>query len=335
MNSRQPVEKPYNPSVAADSALVGATPRQSGESPLGLPDVAIDAALDFLVVDLLAGSLVLEHTCEFGCESWPPYLAVSRQWLSLAVCHPASFRRPLEEWCAFACSRLDEQLSRLEDPPEDLPMDAHEGFSMSLAHAEEELRVTELSASFPSGVTVLLVRYLRQLITLLNWVRVTTCVERKTIQHSRFDSSGEALLGSVVPDATSLPSHATSSLLEINNLCDDEDPSGSCPCHRECEVVELRRRIALLLQAGHSFECRLPDPELPMRWAAWSDGMVRASNSAVQGEYSARYRKQREQTAAVWANNRRTLLCTIEHIDALAASLHNLEVASQEACAGT
>merc|ERR1740129_1282776 len=60
-----------------------------------------------------------------------------------------------------------------------------------------------------------------------------------------------------------------------------------------------------------------------MRWAQWFEET--GEIAGVPEEHCMRYRSQREQVAAVWANNRRTFLSTDEHVDALVHSLDALE----------
>merc|ERR1740129_1195518 len=60
-----------------------------------------------------------------------------------------------------------------------------------------------------------------------------------------------------------------------------------------------------------------------MRWAQWFEEA--GELIGVPEAHCMRYRSQREQVAAVWANNRRTFLSTDEHVDALVQSLDELD----------
>lgn len=220
-----------------------------------------------------------------------------RRWFSAAVCNPAAFRRPVEEWCQRACTDLDAQLLRLEEPPAD---EVVEHLLVGLQHADEELKITDQTASFPDGVTVMLLKYARQLSTFLCWLHL----ER---------SAGDG--GAHEADVQY--------------------------CFFKLEAAELRRRIALLLAVGRQLQQRLPDPDMPVRWAKWLEG---AENSVgLPDEHRARFRQQREQTSQVWSNNQRALRSTVEHIRSLATSLGELEAlcetgnvrnSSPELCSG-
>mmetsp|Transcript_65620 Transcript_65620/g.211739 ORF Transcript_65620/g.211739 Transcript_65620/m.211739 type:complete len:335 (+) Transcript_65620:92-1096(+) len=244
-----------------------------------LAERAFRAVLE-LVIELLGGLALADS-----------FLAVCRWWFSAAVCHPGSFRAPVEAWRLGACRQLDEQLARMREPPGESEL---EDLRVGLEHAEEELRLTELSASFPSGVTVVLLRFARRLSGLLRWVNA--------------GPPGR------LPGA----------------------PPGCAQRRRYLrqEAREFRRRVSLLSGAVRELRARLPDPELPIRWAQWFE---EAGELAGFPEgHCMRYRSQREQVAAVWANNRRTFLSTDEHVDALAQSLGELDdlVGSSEDEAG-
>ncbi|CAE8600434.1 unnamed protein product, partial [Polarella glacialis] len=227
-------------------------------------DAALDAILEALVELLGPGAL----------------LEVCRCWFTATVCNHQSFRGPLNRWQLLACSTLDEQLLQMAEPPED---DFVEDLRIGLEHAEAELRLTQLSASFPSGVTVVLLRYARRLSSLLCWINLSL--------QPRSGVTGEG------------------GLRRQQNLWR--------------EIEELHRRARQLAEVSAVLRGRLPDPELPMRWAQWFEDIGEVAG--LPADHCKRYRTQREQVAAVWANNRRTFLCTDEHVDALLHSLVDLE----------
>lgn len=229
----------------------------------------------------LAEGPVLEAVVELlGCAALPgSFLPVCRQWFTAAVCHPCSFREPVEAWRIGACRQLDEQLARMREPPADEDVG---DLRVGLQHAEEELRLTELSASFPSGITVVLLRYARRLGGLLHWI----------------NGGGGS---------------ATSSQRQR---------------HLRHEALEFRRRVLLLADAMRELRSRLPDPEMPMRWAQWFEEAGEVAGLPVN--HCSRYRSQREQVAAVWANNQRTFYSTDEHVDALAQSLAELDELAED-----
>jgi len=68
----------------------------------------------------------------------------------------------------------------LREPPEDADF---EDFIVGLEHAEEELRVTQLSAAYPSGVTVVLLGYARRLSGFLHFIS-------KSRMHANMDVVG-------------------------------------------------------------------------------------------------------------------------------------------------
>jgi len=234
-------------------------------------DRALRAVME-VVIELLGGPALAES-----------FLPVCRWWFNAAVCHPGSFRVPVEAWRIGACQQLDDQFVRMREPP---AISDFEDLRLGLEHAEEELRLTELSASFPSGVTVVFLRFARRLTGLLRWISATPPA-----------GAGAASVGGVEAE-----------LLRQRYL--------------RSEAEEFRRRAAMLADATRELRKRLPDPELPMRWAQWFE---EAGEIAGFPEgHCLRYRSQREQVAAVWANNRRTFLSTDEHVDALVESLGEL-----------
>mmetsp|Transcript_56128 Transcript_56128/g.130686 ORF Transcript_56128/g.130686 Transcript_56128/m.130686 type:complete len:294 (-) Transcript_56128:21-902(-) len=237
------------------------------------------------VLDVALHTVVIEPVIELlgGVALADSFLPVCRFWFNAAICHPGSFRVPVEAWRLGACKQLDEQFCRMREPP---AITEFEDLRVGLEHAEEELRLTELSASFPSGVTVVLLRFAKQLSGLLRWINVSP-------PHTAVASTR------LSPEA----------LLRRRYL--------------RREAKEFRRRVTLLADATRELQTRLPDPELPMRWAQWFE---EAGEIAGFPEgHCMRYRSQREQVAAVWANNRRTFLVTDEHVDALVQCLGALD----------
>jgi len=193
----------------------------------------------------------------------------------------------MRSWHVAACEQLDEQLLRMREPPQ---LDEVHDLRIALEHAEEELRLTELSASFPAGVTVVLLRHARRLSGFLHWLH--TCCS---------------------PEADELRYVA------------DKQGMATAPRHDflRGEAQEFRRRAMLLARTVFELRSRLPDPELPVRWAEWFE--ERGEIAGLPRSHCARYRSQREQVAAVWANNRRTFLSTEEHIEALVQCLDELD----------
>uniref|UniRef100_A0A7S1M3I6 Uncharacterized protein n=1 Tax=Alexandrium catenella TaxID=2925 RepID=A0A7S1M3I6_ALECA len=244
-----------------------------GQLPAAGAESVVDAALRTVmevVIELLGGMALADS-----------FLPVCRWWFNEAVCHPGSFRIPVEVWRIGACQQLDEQICRMREPP---AITDFEDLRVGLEHAEEEMRLTELSASFPSGVTVVLLRFARRLSGLLRWINAAP-FNGQSADEGNSDSE--------------------STLLRRRYL--------------RSEAEEFRRRVALLADATRELRKRLPDPELPIRWAQWFE---EAGEIAGFPEgHCMRYRSQREQVAAVWANNRRTFLSTDEHVDALVESL--------------
>jgi len=241
-----------------------------------LADAALGAVVDG-VLDCLGAATSAGSSSDVG-----PFLAVCRWWFSVAVCRPSAFRAPVSDWHADACRQLDEQFARMGEPPWDHESeDLHLVLQGGLEHAEQELRLTELSASFPAGTTVVLLRFARRLGGLLRWVAAVP--RQPTALHG-------------------------------------------CPLRRrylQKEAEEFQRRVALLADASRELRGRLPDPELPLRWAQWFE-----ETGAAVGfpeVHLQRFRSQREQVAAVWANNRRTFLSADEHVEALLSSLGELD----------
>lgn len=241
-----------------------------------LADAALGAVVDG-VLDCLGAAASAGSSSDVG-----PFLAVCRWWFSVAVCRPGAFRAPVRDWHADACRKLDEQFARMGEPPWEIGSeDLHLVLQGGLEHAEQELRLTELSASFPSGITVVLLRFARRLGGLLRWV------------------------------------HYGLSIPAVHG----------CPLRRrylQQEAEEFKRRAVLLSDASRELRGRLPDPEMPLRWAEWFE-----ETGAAVGfpeVHLQRFRSQREQVAAVWANNRRTFLSADEHVEALlSCSLDELD----------
>jgi len=257
--------------------------REEGDRPLPTPSEALPSLLPAAAVSASAPpppsgfDAVLEAVIELlGSSSLAAsFLPVCRQWFNEAVCHPGSFREPVEAWRAGACRQLDEQLVRMREPPagdEDIEL------RVGLEHAEEELRLTEISG----GVTVILLRYTRRLSGLLHWLTA-----------DMVDQVGDSACAS----------------LRRRYL--------------RHEALEFRRRVGLLALAMVELRGRLPDPEMPVRWAEWFEEAGEVAG--LPRSHCARYRSQREQVAAVWANNQRTFLSTDEHVDALEKSLGELD----------
>mmetsp|Transcript_104322 Transcript_104322/g.184773 ORF Transcript_104322/g.184773 Transcript_104322/m.184773 type:complete len:107 (-) Transcript_104322:82-402(-) len=67
---------------------------------------------------------------------------------------------------------------------------------------------------------------------------------------------------------------------------------------------------------------------MPIRWAQWFEEAGEVAG--LPRDHCARYRSQREQVAAVWANNRRTFLSTDEHVEALVQSLVEADELAQQ-----
>lgn len=245
------------PRPFAESCAAGSEPR--------FDDIVMDH-----IIHLLGGRVVA------SC-----FLPVCRRWFHTVVCHPISFRSPVQAWHLQACRCLDEQLARIREPPEEGEL---EDLRVGLAHADEELKLTELSASFPAGVTVMLLRYARRLSWLLQWINAArmTC-EPNALERQRFVQG---------------------------------------------ERLEFRRRVVLLTTAVNALRGRLPDPELPMRWARWFE--QQGELTGLPKAHCSRYQSQREQVAEVWANNKRTFLSTEEHVVALEESLEELPLSDEE-----
>merc|ERR1740121_1404512 len=55
----------------------------------------------------------------------------------------------------------------MQEPPSEF---GAEDLQLGLEHAEDELRLTELSASFPRGVTLVLLRHTKSLGLLFRWI---------------------------------------------------------------------------------------------------------------------------------------------------------------------
>jgi len=258
---------------------------------------SIEADPDELMSPALADGLVLESVIvALGSKAlFGSFLPVCRQWFSSAVCHPCSFREPAEAWCAQACLRLDEQLEKMHEPPEDWRTG---DLRIGLVHAEEELGLTELAASFPSGITVAILRYARKLGGLLHWVNMAAPVQASLQGCANFTTA-----------------KATREA-QLRQACLKD------------EVLEFRRRVVLLVDAMSDLRIRLPDPDMPMRWAMWFEEVGEVAGLPLK--HRAGYRTQREQVAAVWANNRRTFLCTDEHVDLLLQSLGELDMLAED-----
>lgn len=334
--------------------------------------VDIQSALDAVVevVVALHGDLTPRSSLSKAC----------RRWYSAAVCRPNAFRIPVQAWCTRACAELDAQLLRLHSPP---MHELAEDLQIGLDHADEELRITDLSASFPSGVTVMLLNFTQQLGNLLTWLQLEAAAQRASAavkacgQRLReLQEQGDRLLHECTGDdelralqfqldeaARELDSIRENTASEAAGLREAEEHCQEAqsrlsqaesavanarmqPGNREAvadkerhrqresraearrvlfrlEALEFRRRVALLSAAAQELQCRLPDPELPRQWAAWLD---KAGKTAGLPEgHCMRYRQQREQTAAVWENNRRAFMSTVDHVNALMASIDRHE----------
>jgi len=171
---------------------------------------------------------------------------------------------------------------------------AVEDLRIALEHAEEELKLTELAAAYPMGATVVLLRHTCRLSCLMHWIHGAHLG----------DGDGGCADGGGGDGGASTVDAATAGRLGALRRG-----------FRQGEVEEFRRRVRLLARAAAGLRARLPDPELPLRWAAWFE--EQGDIVGLPENHCARYRSQREQVAAVWANNRRTLLTTEEHIAAL------------------
>lgn len=260
--------------------------RQSALLPSPLSDIpagVLEAIMDFLVDgaqddSTLSPDQQLQRVC--------------RRWFSTAICRPGTYRTLVEAWHAHAIDQLDMQLARLTEPPsapfgdEPPPGDVNEPWAgwpvgnvaVGLKHAEEELRLTELSVSSDAGATVKLLLFARRLNGLLRW----------TIANGAGLALGR-------PDRQRFLRQ---------------------------EAHELRQRAALLLKVARDLRHRLPDPDLPMRWARWFEEA--GAFVGLPRDHCARYRLQREKVAAFWASNRRLFIGTDENVEALVQSLDDL-----------
>lgn len=115
-------------------------------------------------LDVVVGSIV---ELLGGPASMASFLVGCRRWLSAAVCDPHTFRFPIEAWGARLCAQLDARLLRLEEPPEDV---IAQDLQIGLEHADEELLITDIAASSPTGMTATLLSYAQQLSNLLTWL---------------------------------------------------------------------------------------------------------------------------------------------------------------------
>eukprot|EP00746_Dinoflagellata_sp_MGD_P037738 gnl/MRDRNA2_/MRDRNA2_190673_c0_seq1.p1 gnl/MRDRNA2_/MRDRNA2_190673_c0~~gnl/MRDRNA2_/MRDRNA2_190673_c0_seq1.p1 ORF type:complete len:287 (+),score=46.79 gnl/MRDRNA2_/MRDRNA2_190673_c0_seq1:91-951(+) len=229
-----------------------------------IPDGVVEAIIEFLPNSALAASLI----------------PLCRRCFCVGICHPVAFRGPVQAWRISATQVLDEQLGRLKDPPvEEEASDLRVG----LEHADEELKLTEMSASFPSGTTIVLLKHARKVSGMLSWLSMTS--------------------------TWSSTSNAQQYALPRQQFFDRE-------------VAEIRLRVNLLASTAKELSGRLPDPELPLRWAEWLE--TTGELVGLPTEHCSRYKQQRNQVAQVWANNRRTFLSTSEHIEAIAETLDEL-----------
>lgn len=262
---------------------------------------ALDVAAE-LQAELLGGAALTRY-----------FLPVCRGWFHTAVCHPCAFRSPVEAWGAAARQQLDEHLGRMREPPQE----EFEDLRVALEHAEDELRVTALSAAFPSGVTVVLLRHARRASGLLHWL------------HASPKAAAAAAPGVAPAGAGATGSCFCSPAVGGELAWSSETAAAVRRRYLLQEVEELHRRVALLSRVVAELRPRLPDPELPVRWAEWFE--EQGHIVGLPASHCMRYRSQREQVAGVWANNRRTLLSTAEHVEALTECLRELELRAEDA----
>jgi len=81
------------------------------------------------------------------------------------------------------------------------------------------------------------------------------------------------------------------------------------------EINEFRSRAEQLCSVVLDLLVRLPDPGIPVRWAAWFEEMGKLYG--IPEEDCARYRSQREQVALLWTNNRQAFAGACEQLEPL------------------
>lgn len=105
------------------------------------------------------------------------FLAVNRQWFNAGACHPSAFREPTEQWRSATCRQLEEQLVKhMHDPP---PSDQAASLHVAVDHAEDELRLTQVSAAFLRNVTAEFLEHARRLSAMLKWIHIVLPHEPK------------------------------------------------------------------------------------------------------------------------------------------------------------
>eukprot|EP00747_Dinoflagellata_sp_TGD_P219084 gnl/TRDRNA2_/TRDRNA2_91250_c0_seq1.p1 gnl/TRDRNA2_/TRDRNA2_91250_c0~~gnl/TRDRNA2_/TRDRNA2_91250_c0_seq1.p1 ORF type:complete len:314 (+),score=61.81 gnl/TRDRNA2_/TRDRNA2_91250_c0_seq1:1-942(+) len=255
--------------------------------------------LDDRVADEVLARVVELLGCAAAAAS---FLPVCHRWLCLTVCHPAAFREPLRAWQAAVCTALDHQLRLLQQPPPPSPTavaaqdSTLSSFDVVLAEMGHERRLTELFSSLTND----LVLHTKRLVSLRNLL-------------ARFDGGLTLLAGGnrEVP-------------LETGIAMSSSAGAGMCPgCPRAMlaqEFAELRLCVTLLSMAATDLCRRLPDPEVPLRWASqlWYAAEAGQVDNGWEPERLCRHHAG---IAAVWNDYRRMFLQTARHIEVLADSL--------------
>eukprot|EP00929_Paragymnodinium_shiwhaense_P057613 TRINITY_DN28842_c0_g1_i3.p1 TRINITY_DN28842_c0_g1~~TRINITY_DN28842_c0_g1_i3.p1 ORF type:complete len:153 (-),score=28.27 TRINITY_DN28842_c0_g1_i3:269-727(-) len=85
--------------------------------------------------------------------------------------------------------------------------------------------------------------------------------------------------------------------------------------HRRSEISEFCHRSFDVISAARELAETLPDPDLPLRWASWVDGAI--DSVGLPPGHRSRYRRQREQAAAVLADTTTTFFAICEQVNEL------------------
>jgi len=94
------------------------------------------------------------------------------------------------------------------------------------------------------------------------------------------------------------------------------------------EINEFHSRAVQLCSVVLDLLVRLPDPAIPVRWAAWFEEMGKVHG--IPEEDCVRYRSQREQVALLWTNNRQTFAGACEQLEPLVRAFCMLLVLHDE-----
>lgn len=199
----------------------------------------------------------------------------NRRCFSVATCHPCAFRGPLSAWHATIVVELDKQMSELGMPPEE---DLSLDVWAGLAYAERELWLAKLWSEVLREMT----GFTNRACGLLEWL---------------------------------IPSDLRAGMQASSGIGMQASSGIRRQCFLDQEVAECKRRLALLLDTARALEERVPDQELPLRWAQWVESVGRAAGLPDSHPILAKYRQQRAGVRATLVTHREQLSSIISVIN--------------------